>query len=59
MLGELDSGLPPYRFRSVLARAQSVTADLRSLGGALLSALEKRDGEELADIRANHELPVC
>ncbi|MFO7566462.1 MAG: neuraminidase-like domain-containing protein [Enhygromyxa sp.] len=58
VLAELDSGLPPYRFRYVWGRAQTITGELRSLGGALLSALEKRDAEELANLRAGHEVSL-
>ena len=32
-----------------------MTAELRSLGAALLAALEKRDAEHLANLRASHE----
>ncbi|NJK31071.1 MAG: hypothetical protein HC927_00915 [Deltaproteobacteria bacterium] len=58
VLAELDSGLPPYRFRSVHARAMAFTNTLKSLGGALLSALEKQDAEELSRIRSAHELEM-
>jgi hypothetical protein len=58
VLAELDSGLPPYRFRSVYARADGFCADLRNLGSALLQAIEKRDAEALARIRSEHELAM-
>jgi hypothetical protein len=57
-LAELDSGLPPYRFRSVYARADAFCGDLRNLGSALLQAIEKRDAEALARLRAEHELAL-
>ncbi|WP_106395305.1 Tc toxin subunit A-related protein [Enhygromyxa salina] len=58
VLAELDSGLPPYRFRSVHARAMAFANSLRSLGASLLSAIEKRDAEELSRIRAGQELEM-
>lgn len=58
VLAELDSGLPPYRFRSVIARANTFCAELRSLGSALLQAIEKRDAEALSRMRAEHELAM-
>ncbi|WP_146157796.1 neuraminidase-like domain-containing protein [Enhygromyxa salina] len=58
VLAELDSGLPPYRFRSVHARAMAFTGTLRSLGGELLAAFEKRDAESIARLRTEHELEM-
>jgi hypothetical protein len=58
VLAELDSGLPPYRFRSVHARATAFAGSLRSLGASLLSALEKRDAEELSRIRSGQEVEM-
>ncbi|MEV5745367.1 neuraminidase-like domain-containing protein [Microbispora rosea] len=55
VLNDLSAPLPHYRFGTLLGKALEVTADLRSLGGALLSALEKRDAEGLAVLRAAHE----
>ncbi len=61
-LGEVVSGLnaplPEYRYRVLVARSTDLCNDLRSLGGALLTAIEKRDAEELAQIRAGHEVAV-
>ena len=39
----------------MLGKALELTAELRSLGAALLAALEKRDAEHLANLRATHE----
>ncbi|NVB39975.1 hypothetical protein G6O69_19175 [Pseudenhygromyxa sp. WMMC2535] len=58
VLAELDSGLPPYRFRAVHGRAVGFCASLRSLGGALLSAIERRDGEAMARLRSDHEIEL-
>ena len=58
VLAELDSGFPPYRFRSVVARANGFCGDLKALGSALLQAIEKRDAEALARLRSEHELTM-
>jgi hypothetical protein len=44
--------LPPNRFRVMWGKAWEACNDVRSLGAALLSALEKRDAEQLAAIRS-------
>jgi hypothetical protein len=50
-----SSSLSPYRFNVVLQKANELCAEVKSLGAALLSAYEKRDGEELARLRSEHE----
>ncbi|MBV1860915.1 MAG: hypothetical protein KUG77_21040, partial [Nannocystaceae bacterium] len=50
--------ISPYRFRSAAARASDLCSDIRGLGSALLSALEKRDAEALSRLRANHEVKL-
>ncbi len=58
-IAEVVAGLaqpePCYRFPYLLDRASSLAADLRTLGGALLAAIEKRDAEALGMLRARHE----
>lgn len=51
-------GLPNYRFSYMLARAQALAGSVQRLGGALLSALEKRDAEALALLRGRHEIDL-
>ena len=46
---------PRYRFGVMLQKAHELAGEVRSLGGALLSALEKRDAETIARMRATHE----
>lgn len=58
ILADLSAPLPHYRFSYMLQKALEVCADLKSLGSALLSALEKKDGEELAAIRAKQETEI-
>jgi len=45
----------PYRFLSQIQKALEITARVRELGSALLSAYEKGDAEALASIRAGQE----
>jgi hypothetical protein len=49
---------PYYRFSYMLPKALELCAEIRSLGGALLSALEKNDAEALALLRAGQEVAV-
>ena len=49
---------PVYRFSTLFAKATELTNEVRSLGAALLAALEKHDAETLAAMRANHELTI-
>jgi hypothetical protein len=58
VLSDLSAPLPHYRFSYMLQKASEVCADLKSLGSALLSALEKGDAEELSTIRAQHETEI-
>jgi len=51
----LDVRPPHYRFQPLLQKALEFTNEVRSFGAALLSALEKRDGEQMAQLRARHE----
>lgn len=47
--------LPAYRFTYLIEKARQYTQTLQSFGSALLSALEKKDGEELLLLRSVHE----
>jgi hypothetical protein len=55
ILGASAGNLPPYRFRFLIEKARSFVSAVQSFGAALLSALEKRDTEELAQLRNVHE----
>ncbi|WP_367108739.1 neuraminidase-like domain-containing protein [uncultured Psychrobacter sp.] len=49
-------GQPPiYRFVVLIEKARSLAATVQGFGGGLLSALEKKDVEELTLMRARHE----
>ena len=56
VLAGLSSPRPSRRFEVMLRRAQDLVSDVRQLGSSLLSALEKRDAEQLAQLRQTHEL---
>jgi hypothetical protein len=55
-LADINAPLPCYRFATIAAKAAELTAELKSLGSGLLSALEKRDAEALARLRSTEEL---
>lgn len=54
VLAALGSDLPPYRFRFLIERAKAYAAMVQGFGAALLSAIEKRDSEQLARLRNVH-----
>ena len=56
VIADLGAPLPHHRFSVMIAKAIEACADLRSVGAAALSALEKRDAEELALLRSEHEI---
>jgi hypothetical protein len=58
VLADLNAPLSPYRFQVVLRRARTLVDELKGLGASLLSALEKRDAEDLALLRTGHEKAV-
>ncbi|MEM9930166.1 MAG: hypothetical protein AAF840_10135, partial [Bacteroidota bacterium] len=58
VLASLQAPLPHYRFQTMLQKANEILNDVKALGSALLSALEKKDAEELAILRATHEVSL-
>ena len=56
ILNDLYAPLPHYRFTFCLQKAQELIGEVKSFGGALLSALEKKDTEELSLLRSSHEI---
>lgn len=50
--------LPHYRYAYMYQKALELCNEVRSLGNALLSTLEKRDAEELALLRLRHEISL-
>ena len=57
-LADLNAPLPLYRFNVLLQKANEVCNDVKQLGSALLSALEKKDGEALSLLRQVQEIKV-
>lgn len=55
VLSDLAAAPPHYRFSYLLQRANEFTNEVKSLGSQLLTALEKKDGEELSVLRQVHE----
>ena len=55
-LADLNAPLPLYRFNVLLQKANEVCNDVKALGSALLSALEKKDSEALGLLRQSHEI---
>jgi Tc toxin complex TcA C-terminal TcB-binding domain/Neuraminidase-like domain/Salmonella virulence plasmid 28.1kDa A protein len=59
-LGDVIAGLyappPHYRYSILSARAAELANECKSLGAAMLSAIEKRDAEYLAQLRSSNEI---
>lgn len=55
VLNDLNTPMPNYRFYYLLQKALELCGELKSMGSAMLAALEKKDGEELSRVRARHE----
>jgi hypothetical protein len=58
VLSDLDAPIPYYRFTTMLAKANEFNNDVKALGGALLSALEKKDAEAIALLRQGQEVTL-
>jgi hypothetical protein len=58
VLDDLYAPLPNYRFTFILQKAREFCEELKQLGGLLLSTLEKKDAEELAQIRSTQEKEI-
>src|SRR5439155_8679579 len=56
ILADVSAPPPLVRYNVLSARATELANEVKSLGVALLSALEKRDAEELALLRSNQEV---
>jgi hypothetical protein len=56
VLNDINSALPNYRFSVISQKAMELCNDVRAFGAALLSALEKKDGEALARLRSQQEI---
>src|SRR6185436_8826072 len=54
----LNQPVSPVRAQLLIQKALELCAEVRNLGGALLSTIEKGDGERLALLRQGHEIKV-
>ena len=50
-----DTGTSFYRFQYLLQKANELCSEVKGLGAALLSAIEKKESEQLSRLRAIHE----
>jgi hypothetical protein len=57
-LSDLDAPLPFYRFTTMLQKANEFVNDVKALGSALLTALEKKDAEAIALLRQSQEIAL-
>jgi Tc toxin complex TcA C-terminal TcB-binding domain/Neuraminidase-like domain len=55
VINDVNSPMPNYRFYYLLQKAQELCGELKSLGGSMLSAIEKKDNESISLLRARHE----
>ena len=54
-LSDTNAPLPLYHFTFMVQRALEICSEVKSLGAAMLAALEKRDAEGFALLRSQHE----
>lgn len=53
-----DLRLPHQRYGVLAAKAVELCGDVRALGNALAAALERKDAEEMTELRARHEVTL-
>ncbi len=58
MVSGLNQPLSPVRSILLMQKANEICGEVRGLGGALLSALEKKDVEALGLLRQKHEINI-
>ncbi len=58
VLNDLASPMPNYRFNYLLQKALELCTELKSLGGAFVSAKEKGDSESYAQLKAGHDTAI-
>jgi len=57
-LADFRVDVPHYRFNFIMGKSRELTGRLTQFGQSLLSALEKRDAEELSLLRNTHEKAI-
>lgn len=55
VLADMNAPMPLYRFSFLLERAIELVNEVKGLGAALITALERKDAEAFAQLRATHE----
>lgn len=58
LVSGLNQPLAPVRSALLIQKALEICSEVRGLGGALLSALEKKDAEALGLLRQKHEINI-
>ena len=59
VLGAGNGDLPPYRFLYLVDRAKALAGSLASFGTAMLSAMERRDAEEMDRLRLTQQFNLA
>ncbi|MDD1477802.1 hypothetical protein [Arthrobacter sp. H16F315] len=57
-LTSLNGDVPQYRFSFLLEKAKSQATAVQGFGNALQAAVERRDGEQLNLLRAQHQQQI-
>ncbi len=57
-LSDMNAPLPYYRFNVILQKSKEFNNEVKAFGAAILSALEKKDGEAMALLRSTNEMKV-
>ncbi len=58
VLADMNAPLLPYRFNIIVQKASEICGEVKSLGSALLAALEKKDAEDLVLLRSSQEVAL-
>ena len=55
VLAATGSEVPPHRFQYLVEKAKVFTEEVQKFGASLVTAMEKKEAEELASLRDGHE----
>jgi hypothetical protein len=58
ILSDMNSPLPNYRFSVMVQKTLDMCNEVKSLGSALLQAMEKKDAEDLALLRSKNGIAI-
>jgi hypothetical protein len=59
ILADMNSPLPNYRFAVMVQKTIELCNEVKSLGGSLLQAMEKKDAEDLALLRSKNGVALA